>query len=172
MGSFIEMQDVGPVLLNDNRSCSTTRFLEIGNDLGTLHKQGKTHGDIRLSNLILGGERGRIVDWDLAGTTGEKTYPAGLKTITDGSRHIDVTNAIRKKRIAYLPLENEHDWESLRAVMRCFAPQEASHTDAWNNFIDDINDGTKRDAVQSHFVVELKSDVGEFKATGSPPSPA
>ena len=60
-------------------------------------ESGKTHGDIRLSNLILGGKKGTTVDWDLAGNTNEQHYPAGLKLIDDGERHKAVKAAIIRK---------------------------------------------------------------------------
>ena len=95
-----------------------------------------------------------------------------MKQIKDGARHEEVREAIEQKRIGDLPLSNIHDWESLKAVMRCFGPQEERDLDAWEFLIENIHDATQRTAARNNFVVKLESDVGPLKVvTGTPPSP-
>lgn len=118
-GSFLKMKDRGPVLPN-SLTVRAARFVEVAKQLRTLHREhGKVHGDIRLSNLILGGETGVIVDWDIAGSIGTK-YSASLTDIPDGNRAFDVMKAIQQNSIRELDMKVEHDIASFRAVMGCF----------------------------------------------------
>ena len=54
------------VLQPGSFECSSCRFVEIAFDLQKLHNMGYCHIHIRISNLILGGSKGMIIDFDRA----------------------------------------------------------------------------------------------------------
>jgi serine/threonine protein kinase len=148
--------------------CNCQLFLEIAADLRKLHKEGYCHGDIRVSNLILGGSVGKIIDFDFAGKAEKDTYPPNLQTLVDGDRHEDVKNAIKKGDIGDLPLQFDHDWYSLKQAMHCFEAKESVNQGAWQNLIDQIDE--EEVSTPSFFTVVLKKEKQNYPSkTGTPP---
>ena len=147
-GSFLKMKYFGPIILQ-NCECDSQRFLEIAADLQTLHNQGYCHGDIRVSNLVLAGDIGKIIDFDFAGETNKHTYPETLQHIVDGDRHEDVNNEIENDTVGNLKLQTAHDWHSLRQAMYCFEAKDAKNKSAWQDLINNIEEMTKQKVADS-----------------------
>lgn len=166
-GFYLKMNYLGPVLPLEFM-CNCQLFLEIAADLRKLHKEGYCHGDIRVSNLILGGSVGKIIDFDFAGKAEKDTYPPNLQTLVDGDRHEDVKNAIKKGDIGDLPLQFDHDWYSLKQAMHCFEAKESVNQGAWQNLIDQIDE--EEVSTPSFFTVVLKKEKQNIPSkTGTPP---
>eukprot|EP00549_Striatella_unipunctata_P001633 CAMPEP_0118712626 /NCGR_PEP_ID=MMETSP0800-20121206/24949_1 /TAXON_ID=210618 ORGANISM="Striatella unipunctata, Strain CCMP2910" /NCGR_SAMPLE_ID=MMETSP0800 /ASSEMBLY_ACC=CAM_ASM_000638 /LENGTH=312 /DNA_ID=CAMNT_0006617755 /DNA_START=92 /DNA_END=1030 /DNA_ORIENTATION=- len=177
-GCFIKMKWIGKVMADDN-TCSMLAFLQIARELRRLHTEGFCHGDIRVSNLILDpvtAEAGaKLVDFDLAGKTGEQNYPGTLwMDIIDGERHEEIQQAIKKRKVHEVTLETKHDVHSLVAAMKCFEVMKADDQSVWNTLVKRVRDSGPLNELNDSDLVErrmqLKDDVltASRKATGSP----
>ena len=136
IGYYLELPYVGRVLSEDKK-CLSVRFFEIADTVQKLHDEGLVHGDIHLENCIFGGERGALIDFDLAGKADETTYPASLYNLDEsfGGRHEEVSKAIHKRSIAKLVVKKGHDWSSLGKVMQLFRPEDDADSETWHNYV-------------------------------------
>ncbi len=162
--AYIEASPLSPL---------ASQFVVLVECLQDLHVRGLVHGDIRASNVIFGRETATLIDFDFAGKAGVKLYPEGFVTdaamLRDGARH-------RRAR-PLRPLEPEHDWYSLGAVMALFEPEDGSFRASWQKA------ATMFQAVHVNVVAALSNvkDLGKLQlrpqdkdfisgaATGSPP---
>eukprot|EP00543_Licmophora_paradoxa_P005481 CAMPEP_0202441810 /NCGR_PEP_ID=MMETSP1360-20130828/1319_1 /ASSEMBLY_ACC=CAM_ASM_000848 /TAXON_ID=515479 /ORGANISM="Licmophora paradoxa, Strain CCMP2313" /LENGTH=343 /DNA_ID=CAMNT_0049056963 /DNA_START=279 /DNA_END=1310 /DNA_ORIENTATION=- len=159
-GSFLEMKHLGDILCG-RKEAKSQRFADIVEALQTLHGSGYVHGDIRLSNMILGADKGKLIDFDLSGKENERTYPLKFANVQDTIRHPEIVAAMKANNVDALYLKKKHDWFSLRAVMKMFRPKDAKHNQNWEGFIDGIyqesgsgeTSGAEKKAVQDYDLV-------------------
>ena len=172
---YMEMTNLGydGAMGNDNYTTTSLSFLEITSKLLKLHAAGYVHGDIRLSNLTLCGEKSCIIDFDLAGEFNKQKYPPNLGSIQDGERHPEVKEAIEKRKLNLLLLKREHDRFSLAAVMNLFEPTKPENQTQWNEFRNRVSDIDYKD---DSFLKELKDfelkiqwGATNVDESGSPP---
>ena len=163
-------------VLPKNKRVSAKRFREVALILDALHRGDFVHGDIHLDNLILGGDAGKVIDFDLAGKAGEATYPCVLLDLPKsvGERHGDVKAAIAARNVGRLKMQKEHDWFSFAGVLKLFEPTEeyAQFHNVWKSFLQDLNQLLLLRDID--FEVEYKGTGGdgEMKGTVSPIPPA
>jgi hypothetical protein len=97
--------------------------------LDTLHtRHHLCHGDVRTRNIVFElGNTARFIDYDLCAPTGWRYTPHYNTAIDDGARHVDAK--------AGSLLAPAHDWFSLAAVFRLFAPVDSAHDDLWARIV-------------------------------------
>ena len=170
--SFLEMKYLGPIL-PDSGEISVQRLIEVVELLHKLHDDhDMVHGDIRLSNMILSESSGKIIDFDYSGKDGEHKYPPGLVAIADGERHQEVKDAIDNNTIKEQVLRKEHDWHSMKAVMRLFKVKDKEHAAIYDQMINQVMEESAREGNLKHdFLVcfnKPETMTKKSNATGSP----
>ena len=142
-------------------------FLDVSNELRSLHTKGICHGDIRAYNMLFCTDRpSRLLDFDFSGESGKKKYPSGYsRDINDAQRH---PSAVAGARLA-----KEHDCFSLASVMELHSCQ--SSADHWSSIIGLVRKNMLSAAIENMQEVaqlelqpsELLQEIGQT-ATGSP----
>jgi serine/threonine protein kinase len=110
--------------------------------LSTLHEKGFVHGDIRLANLL---SSGFIVDFDFVGLI---TYPIGLISVSDSTRHPDVSAAIDDGTIGNLEPTKDHDLFSMAFVLSLFT----SEHEWWQTATSTLKEGRLSEAIKLHSI--------------------
>ena len=92
----------------DHRIKNPTEFLPIIDQLQKLHARGYVHGDVRGFNVVFAKDGG-LIDFDLGGKAGERTYPPGYqRVLVDGVRRGTGDAGQPNNQLQYF-----HDWFAL-----------------------------------------------------------
>ena len=144
-----------------------TDFIPIIDQLIKLHSLGYVHGDIRGFNIVFGDESG-LIDYDLSGIPGKRTYPQGYRQdLRDGFR-LGTGDAGQDDST----LDTYHDWFAFGKLMFVYhkwnaPPNLVSDTDrlseAESRFYRTSTRWSELDSTYTHDdIEELKDDLRFF----------
>ncbi|KNC47723.1 uncharacterized protein AMSG_03952 [Thecamonas trahens ATCC 50062] len=160
---------------------TVAHFVSLFKTLQCMDNDGVAHLDIRDANLVFGADgKTHIIDWDLAGVSGEAVYPVGFNWVTDGMRVESVMDAVAKNET---PTGYAwHDVVGAGGVMKLYSCDSKDNRTVWKKVTEtlvNVDDASSARSALAVAIEELSSKenvrlwcLGREKtvlATDSPP---
>ncbi|KNC48700.1 uncharacterized protein AMSG_00477 [Thecamonas trahens ATCC 50062] len=160
---------------------TVAHFVSLFKTLQCMDNDGVAHLDIRDANLVFGADgKTHVIDWDLAGVSGEAVYPVGFNWVTDGMRVESVMDAVAKNET---PTGYAwHDVVGAGGVMKLYSCDSKDNRTVWKKVTEtlvNVDDASSARSALAVAIEELSSKenvrlwcLGREKtvlATDSPP---